>query len=76
MSSLGRPFYTKRFFIFSFINEPVHIPSVVKLFISNPLKFLNTSISSDIWRFCWIFIKQGGRGSLCIAIAWLRDFLF
>ena len=25
MSSLGRQFYTKRFFIFSFINVPVHI---------------------------------------------------
>jgi len=65
MSSLGRQFYTKRFFIFSFINEPVHIPSVLELFISNPLKFLNTS-QFFRKRFCWIFIKRDCRGIVCV----------
>ena len=27
------------------LSEPIHIPSVLELFISNPLKFLNTSSS-------------------------------
>ena len=46
MCSLGH-FNTKRFFIF-FLSEPIHIiPSVLELFISNPLKFLNTSSSSN-----------------------------
>ena len=45
MGSLGH-FNTKRFFIF-FLSEPIHIHSVLELYISNPRKFLNTSSSSN-----------------------------